>query len=223
MDRIPEPELMDAADQAAAYTAADFSESNSLFVDLLHEKFPDHSPRTLVDLGCGPGDILLRLARAFPQARLTGVDGSAAMLEHARKAILAAGAAGQVELLHLRLQDLELAGVYDTIVSNSLLHHLEDPGLLWRRIGELGRPGAVVLVMDLVRPATESAARELVQRYAHGEPEILRRDFHHSLLASFQPDEIRRQLSQAGLSGFAVELVSDRHVAIYGQIPQENS
>jgi trans-aconitate methyltransferase len=222
MDRIPEPELMDAANQAAAYAAADFSESNSLFVDLLRQKFPGHSPRKLIDLGCGPGDILVRIAGAWPDAQLTGVDGSPAMLEHARRAISEAGLGRRVELLELRLQDETLPRDHDTIVSNSLLHHLADPGLLWRRISELGRPGAVVLVMDLVRPDTEAAARELLRRYAHDEPEILQRDFYRSLLAAFRPEEIRAQLAAAGLGALAVEPVSDRHVAVFGQLTEES-
>jgi hypothetical protein len=52
-------------------------------------------------------------------------------------------------------------------------------------------PGAPVLVMDLMRPASPAAAEALVEQYAAGEPEVLRRDFYNSLLAAFEPGEVR--------------------------------
>ena len=45
-------------------------------------------------------------------------------------------------------------GAYDLLLSNSLLHHLHDPQVLWRSLPVLGRPGAIVLIMDLMRPAS---------------------------------------------------------------------
>ncbi len=222
MDRVPEEELMDGAAQAAAYAGADFTEANSLFVALLQRNFPHHTPHHIIDLGCGPGDILVRMAHAWPDARLAGVDGSSAMLTHARAAVAAAGLQPRIELLQRRLQDLSLPPEFDTIVSNSLLHHLHDPGLLWRRIAELGPVGAAVLVMDLVRPDSEAQAQELVRRYANDDPEVLREDFLRSLVAAYRPEEMREQLlHRPGFGHFALERVSDRHVAIYGRLGQE--
>jgi trans-aconitate methyltransferase len=219
MDRIPEPELMNGAEQAAAYAAADFADANSLFVELLDRYFPQHVPHNIVDLGCGPGDILARLAREWPGASLAGVDGADAMLAHARAACAEFDA--RVRLMKIPLQELSLPRHFDTIVSNSLLHHLADPGLLWRRIVELGIPGAPVLVMDLARPDDEAQVRALLQRYADGEPEVLRQDFYHSLRAAYRPQEIEDQLRRAGLEHFVVERPSDRHVVIYGRLAGE--
>lgn len=222
MDRVPEEELMDGTAQAAAYAGADFAEANSLFVKLLQHNFPHHVPHRIIDLGCGPGDILVRMARTWPDARLTGVDGSRAMLTHARAAVAAAGLQVRINLLQRRLQDLSLPPEFDTIVSNSLLHHLHDPDLLWRRIAELGPAGAVILVMDLVRPDNEARARDLVRRYAKDDPDVLKQDFYRSLLAAYRPEEVRDQLlRRAGFGHFAVERVSDRHIAIYGHLGQE--
>jgi trans-aconitate methyltransferase len=94
MDRILEPELMDDLEQARAYAEADFAEPNSHFVELFLERFPDWD-RTgaILDLGCGPGDIALRLAETFPQCEIHGVDGSAAMLQFAEAA--GGGSAGR--------------------------------------------------------------------------------------------------------------------------------
>jgi SAM-dependent methyltransferase len=62
MQRIPEPELMDEAEQARAYAMADFAEPNARFVGYFETEFPELLTGSVLDLGCGPGDIVLRLA-----------------------------------------------------------------------------------------------------------------------------------------------------------------
>ncbi len=52
----------------------------------LMARVPAAAPKTVVDLGCGPGNVTAILAARWPKARITGVDGSAAMLEKAREA-----------------------------------------------------------------------------------------------------------------------------------------
>ncbi len=49
-------------------------------------RIPLAAPRRVVDLGCGPGNVTAILRQRFPDAAITGLDGSAAMLEKARKA-----------------------------------------------------------------------------------------------------------------------------------------
>ena len=55
-----------------------------------------------------------------------------------------------------------------------------------------------MLVQDLTRPDSVATADALVDRYADGEPELLRRDYFQSLLAAFTIDEIRAQLDTVG-------------------------
>jgi hypothetical protein len=54
-----------------------------------------------------------------------------------------------------------------------------------------------------------------VKTYAADEPAILQKDFYNSLLAAFDLDEVRTQLTQAGLA-LHCEKVSDRHFAVWG-------
>ncbi|MBA1329736.1 hypothetical protein QQ73_00455, partial [Candidatus Endoriftia persephone str. Guaymas] len=64
MKRIPEPvELMDEKAQAKAYAEADFREPNQLFLDRLLALMGDRAPNHALDLGCGPADITLHVAR----------------------------------------------------------------------------------------------------------------------------------------------------------------
>ena len=217
MRRVLEPELMVDPEQAQAYAAADFASVNQGFVDRFRALFPAFACGHVADLGCGPADIPIRLCRALPGVTVMGVDGSEAMLSPGRAAVAAAGLAARIRLLCARLPGIARpAAGYDAIVSNSLAHHLPEPAVLWREIARVGASGAPVLVTDLHRPETAERAREIVETYSGGEPEVLKRDFFHSLCAAFTLPEVRAQLAEAGLDGFRVEMISDRHWAAWG-------
>ena len=219
MRRTPEPELMLGQEQAQAYSQADFEEPHSLFMELLAERFPEETAAGLVlDLGCGAADISLRFARAYPQARIHGVDGSEAMLRFGKQAVCREGFEERVQLSHCTLPTIELPQKsYDVVISNSLLHHLRDPKVLWETIKQFARPAAPIFVMDLMRPGSQNQARDLTEIYSANEPEILKQDFYHSLRAAYLSEEIQSQLQEAGLKHFSVEAVSDRHVIIWGR------
>lgn len=219
VQRIPEPELMDEAEQATAYATADFAAPNQAFVDRFLALARSLERGRVVDLGCGPADIPVRLAAARPGLRIVGVDGSEPMLEHGRALAARAGVADRIELVCARLPGPPPDGRFDAVLSNSLLHHLPDPAVLWREVARLGQPGAPVLVIDLFRPGSPEAVRRLVAEHAAGEPEVLRRDFEASLFAAFTADEVRAQLDAAGLGALRVETISDRHLAVTGRLP----
>ena len=220
MKRIPEPELMEGREQARAYARADFEEPHSRFLSLMQDTFPVREVGPWVaDLGCGAADISLRVARAFPDCRVHGVDASRAMLDYGHRAIRAAGLEDRVQIHSGYLPGVTFARPsYDTIISNSLLHHLPDPMILWREVRRLSRPGSGVFVMDLLRPGDRRRAQELVRAYCGDEPEILRRDFYHSLLAAYCPEEVSDQLREADLANLEVRIVSDRHFLVSGRI-----
>jgi SAM-dependent methyltransferase len=218
MDRVAEPELMLDPEQARAYALADFEVPHSRFVELLGERLPD-LPRTGtgVDLGCGPGDIALRFARAFPRWNVDAVDGSPAMLALGRQAADHAGLAARVEFFEVVLPvESPPLRTYDVIFSNSLLHHLRDPDVIWSTARRWSDSNTFLFVMDLLRPASRDQARELVDRHARDEPEILRNDFFNSLLAAYRPPEIREQLARSSMDHLEVEIVSDRHLIVWG-------
>ena len=153
MDRTLEPELMENPAQVRAYAAADFSRENQGFVDRFREYFPDFSEGHVLDLGCGPADVTIRFAKAFPDVTVLGVDGSHAMLALGRRHVHEAGMDSRITLEKRYLPDtnLELKS-FDGVISNSLLHHLADPGTLWRTAAAAAKPNGAVLIVDLLRP-----------------------------------------------------------------------
>ena len=219
MNRILEPELMTDQEQAEAYAAADFATVNQGFVDRFRALFPDFTRGRLVDLGCGPADIPIRFCRALPAVTVTGVDGSEAMLAPGRRAVTAAGLAARVELVRARLPGLgRVPGGFHAVVSNSLLHHMPHADVFWSEVARLGRAGAPALVMDLHRPDSPERARAIVETYSRSEPEVLKRDFFHSLCAAFTLAEVRSQLVRAGLDRLRCEMASDRHWVAWGAL-----
>ena len=223
MDRVAEPELMLDAYQARAYASADFEEPHSRFIDLLKQRLIDLPPNGVaLDLGCGPGDISFRFVRAFPGWTVDALDGSPVMLELGRQAAARSRLGTRVRFHEVRLpQGPAPSGSYDLIFSNSLLHHLRAPEVLWSSARQWSRAATLVFVMDLIRPESRGRASELVDRHACNEPEVLRADFYNSLLAAYRPPEIREQLREASLGHLEIEVVSDRHFLVWGpNLPQ---
>lgn len=219
--RHTEPdELMNGVEQAHAYAHADFAAAHEALLDCMQRLLPDFPVAAeVIDLGCGAADITIRLLRRYPQCSVLAVDGAQAMLKHAKNAV---GSAGLQDKVTLRCCVLPAATLplqhFDAVVSNSLLHHLYQPEVLWQTILATAKRGACIFVSDLRRPKSIAAAKDLTARHAAQEPEIVQKDFYNSLLAAFTPDEVRMQLQAAALNHLTVTTVSDRHIAVYGKV-----
>lgn len=218
--RIPEPELMNDEEQAKAYAYADFSQPHDHFIKLFREKFTDIHPAfndTVLDLGCGPCDVTRRFAKAYPDAAFHAVDGAFEMLKHAQHINQQQGFTHRIKLIEGAIPGARLPQQqYHAIISNSLLHHLAEPLVLWKTIQQHAKPFAHIFVMDLMRPRDEETVQFLSAEYAANEPTVLRTDFENSLRAAFTIDEVRQQLDETGLTHLNIEAASDRHMIIYG-------
>ena len=228
MERTPEPDLMNEPAQAKAYAEADFIQPHETFVDLFKEKFSQQikseDPEkvlngNVLDLGCGAADVTIRFAKRFTHCNILAVDGAEAMLTLGKKAVDAAGLNDRITLqkLYLPTESIKKQD-YQAIFSNSLLHHLNDAHSLWQVIKTHVRKGTFVFIMDLMRPRNENGAKELMEEYARGEPEILRKDFYNSLLAAYTVGEVEEQLERERLIELTVKPVSDRHFVVYGTL-----
>jgi len=218
MERVLEPEVMDDPEQVLAYAEADFEQENQGFVDQFFTLYPDLENPHIVDLGCGPGDIPIRVARRHATCRVTGIDASQPMIAHAEQAVQKAGFQDRVRFLCQRFQDVNLSSPADGLISNSLVHHVPNPLRFWYSLKTLLKPGGRILVMDLLRPESPEVAQTIVEESAANEPKRLRQDFFHSLLAAFTEDEVAAQLAELNLSRLMVDVPDDRHWIVYGQV-----
>ena len=219
MQRQPEPELMALPEEVAAYALADFAEVNRLFVQRLEELAGDLASADTLDLGCGPGDITVRVARARSGWRIVAADASRPMLDWAAGVFHRAGVADRVACRVVDAKQADLPdAAFDVVFSNSLLHHVTDAAALWREVRRVTRPGGLVFFRDLRRPDDAHAARQIVETHAGGESELLKVEFYRSLLSAYTPDEVRAQLRAAGLSLLEVRVASDRHLDVFGRV-----
>ncbi|NOT13119.1 MAG: class I SAM-dependent methyltransferase [Methylococcaceae bacterium] len=219
MHRIVESELMEDEAQVIAYAEADFDTPHSQFIERLKAVInnPDFSGLAL-DLGCGPGDISRRFVEAYPDAILHAVDGSETMIRRGQL-LISPALQKRIRFVLGCLPSAILPNPdYDIIFSNSLLHHLHEPLVLWNFIKHYARPGTCVAIMDLLRPDSKEIAQFMVESYAANEPKILQQDFYNSLLAAFTLEEIKQQLESVDLT-LNVGQSSDRHVFISGVMP----
>lgn len=220
MKRIPEPELMNDQEQALAYASADFGAGDQALIDRVQALFPAGLGERIADLGCGPGNITFRLARQFSDAVVVGYDGASVMLALAQQAFAEfADLRARVCFRQVVLPDRSLVRDFSAVISNSLLHHLHDPDVLWQSLKAMGKPGAAIYIKDLRRPVCEEEVHSLKERYLVDAPEVLHRDYVASLHAAFTVEEVGEQLLNAGLADqLSVGSVDDRYLEIWGHL-----
>ncbi|OUW29572.1 MAG: SAM-dependent methyltransferase [Synechococcus sp. TMED169] len=220
LQRQVEPELMNATEQVEAYAAADFSHSDQALVQWMARRFPAGLGNRVIDLGCGPGNIAFLLVQLWHQIEVLGVDGAPNMLAVAqeRAKSLVADQAKRLRWQQACLPDLTLPGGFSAVVSNSLLHHLHDPAVLWQSVRQLAAPECVVVIHDLRRPPSEAQLQGLVQRHAADAPPVLKRDYEASLRAAFSIKEVQQQLLNAGLPQLQVMEREDRYLTVWGRL-----
>lgn len=212
MERELEPEVMDDPAEAAAYDAMDHEEPNRAFVERLVEL---GARGRVLDIGTGPGQVPLLLCQRLRGVRVLGVDLAESMLVRARARVAASPHAGRVELRRADAKALPLPDAsFDTVCSNTILHHLADPRPLLAEAARVLAPGGALLVRDLFRPPTPDAAHRLVERHAAGATPAQRELFRASLHAALTPDELRRLADESGLGDAELVIDSDRHMSL---------
>jgi trans-aconitate 2-methyltransferase len=97
-------------------------------------------PQLVYDLGCGAGNVTAALADRWPQARIIGVDASAAMLAQAASTL------PQLRWQHRALAGWRAERPADVIYSNAALHWLPDHRQLFPSLVGMLAPGGVLAV-----------------------------------------------------------------------------
>jgi len=107
----------------------------------------EHVP-TLADVGCGTGQALIALARAFPAVTGTGYDAHPPVIEQARQAAAEAGVADRVTY---QVCDAAtgLPEAFDVITTFDVVHDSADPLGLLRSIRDALQPGGRYLCLEI--------------------------------------------------------------------------
>jgi 2-polyprenyl-3-methyl-5-hydroxy-6-metoxy-1,4-benzoquinol methylase len=102
----------------------------------------------VMDVGCGRGRALIRMARTFPKSRFTGYDFSV-------EAITEAGAeASRQELANIRFEARDVARIddparYNLVTAFDSIHDQAAPRKVLKAIASALRPGGVFLMQDI--------------------------------------------------------------------------
>jgi len=218
LPRVLEPEVMDTAAEAEDYNAMDHSTVNRAFVDDLLAAMsaiavPAGQPWRLFDAGTGTALIPLELVGRKLPVRITAADLAEEMLIVARRNVAAAGVAEDViRLIRGDCKSLaDAAASYDVVMSNSIVHHIPEPGSVLRECWRLARPGGLLFFRDLLRPENESQLDHLVVTYAGTANAHGRQMFRDSLHAALTLNEVATLAREIGMTDFALRATSDRH------------
>ncbi len=120
----------------------------------------------ILDIGTGPGFLLLTLAKMSPYLKLTGLDISPAMVSVAGKNIATAGLSERIDLREGSAESLPFVeNSFDTVVSTGSLHHWKNPAAALNEIYRVLRPGGYALIYDLVSDTPKTAIEELKKEF----------------------------------------------------------
>jgi trans-aconitate 2-methyltransferase len=155
-------------------------------LDLL-ARVPAAAPAIVHDLGCGAGNVTRLLRERWPDAAVTGVDGSAAMLAAAR------AAAPAVTWLQADIGTWRGPCPADVVFSNAALHWLDDHPTLFPRLVAGLAPGGVLAVQmprnhgapshtEMVAAAESGSWREQLRPALRARP-VVEPAVYHEILA----------------------------------------
>ena len=139
----------------------------------------------LLDIGTGTGRLLELLA---PRVRAgLGVDASRAMLALARSRLAKPGL-GHISVRQADMYRLPLAGSYEVVVLQMVLHYAEDPAAVLAEAARMVAPGGRLIVVDLAAHDRAALAGRLAHRWPGFSDDVM-----HGLMrdAGVRPGEPR--------------------------------
>lgn len=206
LQRVPEPEAMDDSGEVDAYASA----AGQNHLDAIDDTFVAHAQLLLkgrgrgraLDIGTGPGQIVMKLGYRLTRWKFVGVDRSLAMIKKAEDSLATAPeVAGRVEFRVADGNALDFPdATFDLVMCNSVLHHLAEPQNLFSEIARLVKPGGAILLRDLRRPS-RFAVRLHIRKHGKHYSGEMHRLFAVSVRAAYTEEELRAIVAASPLRG----------------------
>jgi ubiquinone/menaquinone biosynthesis C-methylase UbiE len=208
--RVLEPEVMDDAKEVAAYDAMNHDVVNAQFVEDLLAEGP--LGEDCLDVGTGTALIAIELCQRNRSVRVMAMDASVAMLDLARYQLEINNLMHRVQLHKGDAKKQVFQNEYfDTVMSNSLVHHLPVHSEFLAESLRVLRPKGLLFIRDLCRPESESELESIVERVAKEDSDLGKRMLRDSLRAALDLREISELAVAVGLPRDCVTQTSDRH------------
>jgi len=121
---------------------------------------------SLLDIGTGPGWLLMKLHQQSPGMRLIGMDTSPSMVAKARKNMVIAGLSDVIEIREGNANRMLFPDrSFDMVVSSGSIHHWKEPVAALNEIYRLLKPGTYALMYDLVSDTPTSVLEDMVRQF----------------------------------------------------------
>ena len=215
MPRVLEPEVMESTEEANAY-----DELDRLWGDVLFQGFAESALRMgvtegrVLDVGCGPGRISVRLAKLNPRFKIDGIDLSKNML---RLAVQTAAREGVARNTNFTLGDAKQIPfpdkTFDLVMCHNFLHQLPEPLTAVKEIKRVVKENGAILIRD-VRRLSSVALSLLLPIYCWGYGSVLRRLTYDSYYAGLTYRDFVNLSKDAGLSGANIRRYGITHVGV---------
>jgi len=154
---------------------------------------------TVLEVGCGSGQLLVELAKAFPRAKVVGVDIDYDSLALARARIEKAGLAGRAQARQGSVGAVLPPASADAVVLVEVLHEIapEMRPVVINECAAVLRPGGWMLIVDETYPSTLEELRKPEFRFP------LMTGFEEMVWGNVLPtrEDQEQLLRAAGLSG----------------------
>jgi arsenite methyltransferase len=196
--RTPEPMIMNDLEQTQQYF--EYGQSDTVFRAsyLFHAKWASRTIQNckkVIDLGTGPANQLIIIAKLNPHIKFYGVDLSEQMIEIARKNCKNLN----VENVDFIYDDIsKLSSVqdssFDGAISSVALHHLNDTETLentFRNLNRVLKKEYAIYVTDFLLLKNPASLDYLVSLNKN-QPELFKLDYVNSLKASFFEKDFRQ-------------------------------
>ena len=120
----------------------------------------------LLDVGTGPGRLLIKLYEQAPALHVHGIDISPTMVARAAANVGKAGLSGVVEVKEGDVCTIPYEdGFFDVVVSTGSIHHWKEPVRALNEIYRVLKGGGYALVYDVVSDTPRSVLQEAAREF----------------------------------------------------------
>ena len=119
-----------------------------------------------LDIGTGPGWLLMKIHDQLPDLRVTGLDVSPTMVAKARENIEKAGLSDVIEMKQGSADALPFDdNAFDVVVSTGSIHHWKQPEAGLNEVHRILKPGGYALIYDIVSDTPKALLREAKREF----------------------------------------------------------
>ena len=170
----------------------------------------------VIDLGCGNGWYLLRLARTFPRLRCLGVDGFEENIRQAQARAAAEGLSDRVRFSVGDIYRFESGEGADIIALNRALHHVwDEKDAIFKILRDHLKPGGSAVIWEPHWPQERAALREPGRRMVAFQNLSEHVQGNHFL----RPTEIAEAFTEVGLVPEIFSFADGREAVVVGKRP----